>query len=229
MERRLHLGAAQTELLRDLQTGRPDRNEPVVYIVDDDEGMQTSLAWLLASARISTRCFGSGHAFLEEFDPEQPCCIIIDVRMPGMDGLELFDIIQEQQLGWPVIFVTANGQLAMAVNAIRAGAFHFIEKPYDPGEMLDLVKAALQAADDGHSQALGSQTFFDRFNALTPRECEILREVVSGKQSKNIAFDLGISERTVDVHRTNIRRKMQLSSVAALVNLVLRYKPDWRA
>lgn len=213
----------------DHATDLPARCEPVVYVVDDDEGMQTSLAWLLDNAQISSRCYGSAQAFLAAFDPRQPCCIIIDVRMPGMDGLELFDIIQEQQLGWPVIFVTANGQLAMAVNAIQAGAFHFIEKPYDPGVMLDLVRRALQVAAGGHQLTLASQRFNERFSSLSPRECEVLREVVGGKQSKVIAFELGISERTVDVHRTNIRRKMQLSSVAALVNLVLRHKPDWRA
>ena len=145
-----------------------------------------------------------------------------------MSGLDLYDIILERKIKWPVIFVTANGTLSMAVNAIKSGAFDFIEKPYDPSEMLDLVTRALAIAAQDHARIQESSGFEARFQSLSRREAEILREVVRGKQSKIIAYELGISEKTVDVHRTSIRRKFKTPSVAALVNDVLSHMPEWR-
>jgi two-component system, LuxR family, response regulator FixJ len=205
-----------------------DRLTPIVYAIDDDEGMLTSLAWLLTGSKIESRCFQSVKAFLAAFDPDQPCCIVIDVRMPVMTGLDLFEIILERKITWPVIFVTANANLSVAVNAIKTGAFDFIEKPYNPTDMLELITRALTIAAHDHARRLQSSDFDGRFQSLSRREVEVLREVVRGKQSKIIAFELGISEKTVDVHRTSIRRKFRTPSVAALVNEVLSHLPDWR-
>ena len=201
---------------------------PIVYAIDDDEGMLTSLAWLLDGSSIESRCYQSVEAFLAAFDPHQPCCIVIDVRMPVVTGLDLYEIILERKIAWPVIFVTANGTLSIAVNAIKAGAFDFIEKPYNPDDMLGLINRALDLAAQKHSEELESGSFNERLQSLSLRETEILREVVRGKQSKVIAYELGISEKTVDVHRTSIRRKFRTPSVAALVNDVFSHLPDWR-
>lgn len=205
-----------------------DRLTPIVYVIDDDEGMLTSLAWLLSGSEIESRCFQSVESFLASFDPEQPCCIVIDIRMPVMTGLDLYEIILERKITWPVIFVTANGTLSMAVNAIKAGAFDFIEKPYNPSDMLALVTRALAVAEQDHARKLESGGFEARFQLLSRREAEVLREVVRGKQSKIIAYELGISEKTVDVHRTSIKRKFKTPSVAALVKDVLSHLPSWR-
>lgn len=205
-----------------------DRLTPIVFAIDDDEGMLTSLAWLLNGSRIESRCFQSVEAFLAAFNPNQPCCIVIDVRMPVMTGLDLYEIIQDRKITWPVIFVTANGTLSMAVNAIKTGAFDFIEKPYNPADMLELITRALAIAAQDHARKVQSSDFEARFQSLSRREVEVLREVVRGKQSKTIAYELGISEKTVDVHRTSIRRKFKTQSVAALVNDVLSNMPHWQ-
>jgi two-component system, LuxR family, response regulator FixJ len=205
-----------------------DRLTPIVYAIDDDEGMLTSLAWLLTGSGIQSRCFQSVEAFLAAFDPNQPCCLVIDVRMPMMTGMDLYEIILERKIAWPVIFVTANASLSMAVSVIKTGAFDFIEKPYNPADMLDLITRALVIAEQSYARKLQSGSFETRFQSLSRRETEVLREVVRGKQSKVIAFEMGISEKTVDVHRTSIRRKFKTPSVAALVNEVLSHIPDWR-
>ena len=204
------------------------RSTPIVYAIDDDEGMLTSLAWLLEGSGIESRCFQSVEAFLAAFDPDQPCCIVIDVRMPVITGLDLYEIILERKIAWPVIFVTANGTLSIAVNAMKAGAFDFIEKPYNPADILTLINRALAVAKQDYERKVQSGDFESRLGSLSPRELEILREVVRGKQSKIIAHELGISEKTVDVHRTSIRRKFKTPSVAALVKDVLSNIPDWR-
>lgn len=201
---------------------------PIVCAIDDDEGMLTSLAWLLSGSNIESRCFQSVAAFLAAFDPDHPCCIVIDVRMPVMSGLDLYEIILERKITWPVIFVTANATLSMAVDAIKTGAFDFIEKPYNPIDMLALITRALAIAETDYARRLQNSGFDARFKSLSRREAEVLREVVRGKQSKIIAYELGISEKTVDVHRTSIRRKFRTPSVAALVNDVLSHIPEWR-
>lgn len=204
------------------------QHKPIVCAIDDDEGMLTSLAWLLSGSNIESRCFQSVAAFLAAFDPDQPCCIVIDVRMPVMSGLDLYEIILERNITWPVIFVTANATLSMAVDAIKTGAFDFIEKPYNPTDILALITRALAIAEQEYARRLQNSSFDARFQSLSRREAEVLREVVRGKQSKIIAFELGISEKTVDVHRTSIRRKFKTPSVAALVNDVLSHIPEWR-
>ncbi len=206
----------------------PHSVTPIVYAIDDDEGILTSLAWLLSGSNIESRCFQSAEAFLASFNPELPCCIVIDVRMPLISGLDLYEIILERKIAWPVVFVTANGTLSMAVNAVKAGAFDFIEKPYDPSDMMVLIKRALAIAEQDYARKLEGGGFEARFQSLSRREVEVLHEVVRGKQSKIIAYELGISEKTVDVHRTSIKRKFRTPSVAALVKDVLNHMPSWR-
>lgn len=200
----------------------------IVYVVDDDEGMLRSLEWLLGTVKISCACFQDGTAFLAAYSDERPSCVILDLRMPLIGGFEVFQRIRERKLPSPVIFVTANGTVPMAVNAIQHGAFDFIEKPYEPQEMLDLVFKALQAAETDVEHRAAYRGFADKFALLSNREREVLREVVRGKRSKVIAYEMGISCKTVDVHRTSIKVKFRATSVAALVNDVLSNLPEWR-
>ncbi|QIB64103.1 response regulator transcription factor [Kineobactrum salinum] len=200
---------------------------PLVYVVDDDEGMLDSVAWLLASVELECSCFQDGAAFLEAFDPERPSCVILDVRMPTMDGFELFDLIRKRRIIVPIIFVTANANVPMAVKAMQHGSFNFIEKPYVPQDLLDLISQALAKSETDLQQRKQKLDFLNRFQLLSNRELEVLREVVKGKQSKIIAHDLGISCKTVDAHRSSIREKFNSTSVAELVNEVLTHKREW--
>ncbi|QUM74571.1 response regulator transcription factor [Sphingopyxis granuli] len=201
---------------------------PVVYVVDDDEGMLESLSWLLGTVNIECRCCNSGADFLNKFNPSHPSCVVLDVRMPEMGGFELFEVIRERNLPTSVIFVTANGNIPMAVKALQHGAIDFVEKPYTPQEMLDRITRTLRAATTDYVQRAERQEFDSRLALLSSREIEVLRKVVIGKRSKTIAHELGISCKTVDAHRTNIRDKFRNQSLAALVNDVLTHVPEWR-
>jgi FixJ family two-component response regulator len=201
---------------------------PIVYVVDDDEGMLESLSWLLGTVNIVCQCCKSGADFLDMFDPTRPSCVVLDVRMPEMGGFELFEVIREQRLPTSVIFVTANGNIPMAVRALQHGAIDFVEKPYTPQEMLDRITRTLRAASTDYAHRAEREAFDSRLALLSSREVEVLRKVVIGKRSKTIAYELGISCKTVDAHRTNIRDKFRYQSVAALVNDVLTHVPEWR-
>ncbi|WP_226998434.1 response regulator transcription factor [Tardibacter chloracetimidivorans] len=201
---------------------------PIVYVVDDDQGILTSLEWLLSSVQLECACFSDGAEFLDAFDNNRPSCIVLDVRMPAMSGFDVLDQIVDRRLTAPVIFVTANGNIPMAVKAMQQGCFNFIEKPYDPQKMLDLVFKALRIATSELEQTRDSHMFEARFDLLSNREKEILREVVKGKRSKVIAYEFGISCKTVDAHRSSIREKFQSTSLTSLVKEVLNFKPEWR-
>lgn len=201
--------------------------DALVYVVDDDQGMLESLAWLLESVDVECRCFADGQTFLDELALDRPACLVLDVRMPNLGGFDVFQAVLDRRAPLPVIFVTANGDVPMAVRAMHKGAFDFIEKPYNPQEMLDLIFRALRAAQSGFEERSGRVAFMNKLAQLSTREREILREVVRGKHSKVIAHELGISCKTVDVHRTSIRDKFQNNSVAGLVKEVLTYLPDW--
>ena len=208
--------------------GGNDMMEPIVYAVDDDQGILTSLEWLLKSVQLECACFSQGAEFLEAYDPGRPSCIVLDVRMPAMSGFDVLEEINKRKLTSPVIFVTANGNIPMAVKAIQQGSFNFIEKPYDPQEMLDLIFKALRTSTAELEQEKDFRTFEIRFNLLSAREKQILHEVVKGKRSKVIAHELGISCKTVDAHRSSIRDKFQSTSLTSLVKEVLSYKSEWR-
>lgn len=199
----------------------------IVYVVDDDRGMLESLAWLLESVDVQCHCFTDGRRFLDELALDRPGCLVLDVRMPNLGGFDVFHAVLDRRAPLPVIFVTANADVPMAVRAMQKGAFDFIEKPYNPQEMLDLIFRALRVAESGFEERAAREAFTKKLALLSAREREILREVVRGKHSKVIAHELGISCKTVDVHRTSIRDKFQNNSVAGLVKEVLTYLPDW--
>ncbi|MFD8811618.1 response regulator transcription factor [Streptomyces sp. NPDC059627] len=197
--------------------------QSVVYIVDDDRELCTSLAWLLESVRIQAVCFTDVGSFLESYDPDRPACMVLDVRMPEVGGFQLQEILNRAGSAIPVVFVSAHGDIRMSVRALQNGAVDFLEKPYDPQHMLEVVQQALRTAQERFAQASRTRRLRARLDQLSPRELEILRMVIDGVPSKNIASRLGISVKTVDVHRTRIREKAGAESMATLVRDVLQH------
>ncbi|MDR6637054.1 response regulator [Paenarthrobacter nitroguajacolicus] len=196
-------------------------SEPVVYIVDDDVELCESLSWLLDSVSISSESFNDVQSFLAEFDPERPACLILDVRMPRTGGFQLQDRLNQLGSPIPVVFVSAHADVAMSVRALRNGAVNFLEKPYDPQQMLDAVQETMGLATERFAKAALREDVLRRLKSLTPREREILGLVIDGLPSQNIARRLGTSVKTVDVHRARIRVKSGADSIAALVRDVL--------
>lgn len=198
-----------------------DARKPVVYIVDDDKDLRTSLAWLLESVSIESLCYGGAEEFLRDYDPRLPACLVLDVRMPETSGFQLQEMLNDKGIALPTIFVTAHGDIPMSVKAMKNGALDFVEKPYNPQQMLDRIQAALKSAVQVHAGQEQKQVLQHKLDLLTGREREILMMVVDGKASKVIARELNISVKTVDVHRTKIKEKMGVSSIAMLVREVL--------
>lgn len=198
-----------------------DTRKPVVYIVDDDKDLRTSLAWLLESVSIQAQCFAGAEEFLAHYDPGSPACLVLDVRMPETSGFQLQAMLNERGAALPILFVSAHGDIPMSVQAMKNGALDFVEKPYNPQQMLERIQAALKAAVQVHAGAEQKRQLQQRLDLLTGREREVLGMVIDGKASKVIARELNISVKTVDVHRTKIKEKMGVSSIALLVREVL--------
>lgn len=198
-----------------------ETRKPVVYIVDDDKDLRTSLAWLLESVSVQALCFAGADEFLSHYDPDQPACLVLDVRMPETSGFQLQEILNERGIALPTLFVSAHGDIPMSVKAMKNGAIDFVEKPYNPQQMLERIQAALKDAVQVHAGATQRQHLQSKLDLLTGREREVLGMVIDGKASKVIARELNISVKTVDVHRTKIKEKMGVSSIAMLVREVL--------
>lgn len=195
---------------------------PVVSVVDDDAAVRESLALLLQSAGHEVAAFADARSFLDAFDPAQPGCLIADLRMPGMDGLELQERLLALHATLPIIVLTGHGSVPAAVRALKHGAVDFVEKPFDAAALLVQVESALRRDAEMRAEAALEAVVAERRHSLTPREDEVLELVVAGKANKVIAVELGISERTVELHRHRIMKKMQVGSLAELVRLVAR-------
>jgi len=196
---------------------------PVIFIVDDDVAVRDSLEILLQSAGHAVRSFASGQEFLDVVSSLGPGCLIVDVRMPDMDGFELQRRLGERQLSIPVIVITGHGDVPMAVRAIRGGAIDFIEKPFSERAIIDSIRLALSrlAAHEADSRAAADPAVLRRLALLSPREREVLDGLVEGLPNKTIAYDLKISPRTVEIHRARVMDKMQARSLSELVRLAL--------
>lgn len=194
--------------------------EPTVFVVDDDEAMRDSLQWLLRSVGLAVDCFASAEAFLAAYDPRRPGCLVLDVRMPGMSGLELQQRLADQGSALPVIVITGHGDVPMAVRAMKAGAIDFIEKPFNNQALLERVGAAVRASTASLAEQAQAREIRARLEALTPREREVAWAVAAGKQNKAIAFELGISPKTVEVHRHNAMEKMGAATAADLARML---------
>ncbi|TKC88281.1 response regulator transcription factor [Trinickia terrae] len=189
----------------------------IVYIVDDDNGLRTSLSWLLESVGIASKGFATASAFLDAFDEKNPACLVLDVRMPETSGFEVQAELNKRGSTLPIIFVSGHGDIPMSVRALQNGAIDFVEKPYNSQQMLERIQRALKLATQRHAAGMRRRELQQRIESLTTREREVLMQVLDGKGSKKIASDLGISVKTVDVHRASIKEKLGVTSIAELV------------
>lgn len=199
-----------------------EAREPTVFVVDDDAGVLDALRILLRSVGLRAETYPSADDFLESFDQEAPGCLVLDVRMPGMSGMELQEKLAEIGSSTPIIFVTAHGDVPMAVEAVKRGAIDFIQKPFRDQELLDKIQHAIELDANSRAERESKEEIAARIATLTPREREVMDLVVAGKLNKLIARELGISQRTVEIHRARVMQKMQVSSVSQLVQLVIR-------
>ncbi len=198
-----------------------NNNQQTAYIVDDDAAIRDSLSMLLDSVGISNRCFANAQEFLDTAGPDARGCLVSDIRMPGISGLELLDEIISQKILLPVIFITGHGDIPMAVEAMRRGALDFLHKPFREQDLLDRIDDAFNGEQQRWKNHFEAADAKDRISALSKREREIFELVSSGLANKVIATDLGISERTVEVHRANVMRKVHAGSLAELVRIKL--------
>jgi two-component system, LuxR family, response regulator FixJ len=201
-----------------------DKNAPVVYIVDDDESMREALMLLVQTVGYSAVAFSRPSDFLARHDPNKGGCVVLDVRMPEMSGLEVQQQLNRSGSLLPVILITGHADVPMAVQAMKDGAFDFLQKPFREQDLIDRVNAALRQDADNRRTVEQHADLRRRAEALTPREREVMTSVVDGKPNKVIAVDLGLSERTVEIHRANVMEKMGARSIAHLVkmDIVLR-------
>jgi len=193
----------------------------VVHVIDDDEGLRESLAFLLRSAELEVRSFDSAKAFLDVLPDAALGCVITDVRMPDMSGIELLRRLKELKIRVPVIVITGHGDIALAVEAMKIGAADFFEKPFDDDLLVASVRAALRQRADQTKRGAERADIEHRISTLSPREKDVLAGLIEGRANKQIAFDLGISPRTVEIYRANLMSKMQAGSLSDLVRMAL--------
>lgn len=191
----------------------------VVNVVDDDAAVRHSLGMLMQSVGLKANVYASAREFLDGFDAAVPGCLVVDVRMAEMNGLELQQELMKRGWTTPVIIITGHGDVQMAVRAMKAGAVDFIEKPFHDQQLLDSITAAIARSVERHEAQIKQASFLERLKNLTPREVEVMELLIDGKTSKSISYALGISPKTVDVHRGHIIEKMQVGSIVELVNL----------
>jgi two-component system response regulator FixJ len=195
--------------------------EPVVFVIDDDDAVRESIAFLLTTAGISTRAFESAKAFLEVLPETNSGCIIADVRMPDISGIDLLRAVRERKPDLPVIVITGHGDVPLAVEAMKLGAQDFLEKPFDDDLLIASVRAALSQEADSARRNAEIAEINDKLNGLSNRERQVLEGLVAGKANKVIAFDLGISPRTVEIYRANLMTKMAANSLSDLVRMAM--------
>ncbi|HEY8509446.1 MAG TPA: response regulator transcription factor [Steroidobacteraceae bacterium] len=194
---------------------------PTVIVVDDDAGVRNSLRLLLKSVGLPTQLYGSAQEFLEAYDPNQPGCLVLDIRMPGMSGMELQQHLNARGAVIPVIFITGHGDVPMAVEAMQHGAFDFLQKPFRDQDLIDRIQRAL-ARDERTRKALSEHARIRaHLESLTPREREVLNLMTQGKPNKAVANELGISPRTIEIHRARVMEKMGAASIAELVRMMM--------
>jgi RNA polymerase sigma factor (sigma-70 family) len=192
-----------------------------VFVVDDDQAMRGSLQWLIESVGMKVQTYESAQAFLDAYYPGRAGCLLLDVRMPGMSGLELQEYLVRREIRLPVIIITGHGDVSMAVKAMKAGAVDFIEKPFDDEELLNSIRNAVQHDEKRRALRARRADIAARMAELTPREHEVMGMVTDGKSNKEIATSLGVSAKTVEVHRARVMDKMRADSLAELVRLAL--------
>ena len=200
--------------------------EQRVFIIDDDEAVRDSMSMLLETIDLPHECFSSANKFLESYDGSQRGCLVLDIRMPGMNGLELQQRLQERKACLPVIFITGHGDVPMAVEAMRQGALDFMRKPIREQELLDRIQEALKHAADISENNFDREQILKRLSSLTKRERQVFDRVTEGYANKAIGLDLDISERTVEVHRSQVMKKLETRTLADLVKIKIEIEME---
>ncbi len=195
--------------------------EATVFVVDDDHAVRKSLEMLLKSVGLATETFRSAAEFLEAYDPARSGCLVLDVRMPGMSGLELQRTLRERRIDIPIIIITGHGDVPVAVRALKEGALEFLEKPFSKQLLLEHVREALKRDVDRRSRTGRHEEAVTKLASLTERERQVMELVVAGRVSKQVAAELGVSKKTVDVHRAHVMQKLHVETLAELVELVV--------
>ncbi len=194
-------------------------HEPTVFVVDDDEPVRDAIAMLLDTVDLPCETFASAQDFLDTYDASRTGCLVLDIRMPGMSGLELHEHLLELQAPVPIVFITGHGDIPMAVEAMKRGALDFIRKPFRDQELLDRIQEALSVDEAQRAEYAGLEQVRAKVASLTPREKEVFLRVADGQANKVVAIDLGISERTVEIHRSQVMQKTGARTLADLVRM----------
>jgi RNA polymerase sigma factor (sigma-70 family) len=195
------------------------KTDQLVFVIDDDPSMRTAIKELIEAVGLSCQTFESGQEFLTTKLPDVPCCLVLDVRLPGLSGLNLQRELTERGIQIPIIFITGHGDIPMSVQAMKAGALEFLTKPFRDQDLLDAIEQATERDRSARMERTQMGELGERSRMLTPREREVMRLVVAGLLNKQIAAELGISEKTVNVHRSQVMQKMQADSLADLVRM----------
>ncbi len=193
-----------------------------IFVVDDDEAVRDSLQWLLEGKGYRVRCYDSAENFLARYDAREVACLVVDIRMTGMSGLELQDRLIELNSPLPIVFITGHGDVPMAVNSMKKGAMDFIQKPFDEADLVALIERMLEHAKTSFESAQANASRDALLGKLTSREAQVLERIVAGRLNKQIADDLGISIKTVEAHRANIMEKLSANTVADLLKIALK-------
>lgn len=202
------------------------QDDPMVFVVDDDPGLRQSLARLIRSAGMEVRTFASPQELLDQGPPLGPGCLVLDVHLPGLNGLELQQELAARKINTPIIFITGQGDIPTSVKAMKGGAIDFLTKPFKATDLLTGIQEAFKKDSQFRTAQVETDEIRDRIHSLTPREREVLNLVVTGMMNKQIAAELGASEKTIKVHRSRVMRKMQVASVADLVRAAERVKSE---
>ena len=197
------------------------QSEPTVFVVDDDPAVLRGLRLLMKSVKLNVETYLSAQEFLDDYDPAQPGCLLLDLRMPGISGLELQEILRTRNIPIPIIIITGYGEVSAAVQAMQKGAVDFLEKPFNDQVLVDQIQKAIAEDAQIRQQRAEQEAVLARLALLTPREQEVMDLVIAGEPNKVIARQLGISPKTVEFHRSHIMKKMKVGSVAELVALVI--------
>ncbi len=200
------------------------RIEPTVFVVDDDHALCDALQWLLEAARLRVKTYASADAFQTDYQPDRPGCLVLDIRMPGLSGLELQAQLVRKKIALPIIFITGHGDIPMAVQAVKNGAVDFLEKPVRPQLLLDHIRHALALDAQWRAERKWCNAVAARYRSLTERERQVLPLVVDGRANKVIAAELGIAEKTVERHRKGLLSKMEVEGAVGLVSLMAKWK-----
>jgi two-component system, LuxR family, response regulator FixJ len=201
-------------------------SDPNVFVVDDDDAQRSLLRALVSSMGLACHTFSTADKFLERYDPRQAGCVLLDIFMPGMSGLELQDELNRRGAMIPVIFITGHADVASAVAAVRHGAFNYLQKPFRNSELIENVRNAIEFDRRNRQMVAEQSAIRDRISSLTPREREVLGLIVRGLASKVMAEEMGVSTRTVELHRSRVMDKMGANSIAQLVRMFLDFQRD---